>query len=74
MEEEPDVAKKEKADTLKSTTEAANSDMIRAGANLMVSGSPERWDRSPVFFSGALAVAAFHRICLLFPIFFATVR
>jgi hypothetical protein len=62
----PDAAKKEKADTLKTTTEAAIIDMIHASANLRGGGFPGRWDRMPVFFSGASAVAAFHRICLLF--------
>jgi hypothetical protein len=62
----PDVAIKEKADTLKIPTEAANIDMTHAGANLTAGGFPERWDRRPLFFSGALAVAAFHRICLSF--------
>jgi hypothetical protein len=62
----PVAAKKEKADTLKNTTEGANIDMIHASANLAVRGFPEKRDRSPVFSSGAPAVAAFHRICLLF--------
>jgi hypothetical protein len=60
------LQKREKADTLKSATEAANSGMIHAGAYLTASGFPERWDRNLAFFGGALAVAAFHRIRLLF--------
>jgi hypothetical protein len=65
---------------LKSTTEvvvdlgAAKIDLIHASANFTASGVRERWDRRPVLFSGALAVAAFHRVCLLCSNMFSTRR